>query len=282
MEKSPSSRKVLTYQASLALLAALVSTFVLWTPHPFDKLMLGLAVALMLIGTLIKPVISFTITAAVVVLLAATYVWQVLFATHIVLPPAIQVIAWLTLLLLTGYVPAALRRSISGVLKAEQVMRDSFNRLASTDPETEFDSGWRFPAAIEAAFRKYQRYEEPFTLVLIKIMYLDQFRRLYGENETQHLISSVAETCRLHCRGCDQKFRVDQDTFALLLPNTTETGAAQLMSRVEQLLGFHDLVTENKRVTLTVFFGYASSEQGFPSAQELIAHAEDELMFYVP
>lgn len=92
----------------------------------------------------------------------------------------------------------------------------------------------------------------------------------------------MADVLQQRTRVCDQKFRVDVDTFALVLPNTPETGASQLMTKVEQLLGFHDLFEGGKRVKLTVFFGYAGSEQGFRDHRELIAHAEDELMLYVP
>lgn len=91
-----------------------------------------------------------------------------------------MVIIWLGMLLLAGFLPAGLRRSVSGILQAERVMRENFDRLAGVDPETGFDYGSRFTAATEAAFRRAERYDETFTVVLVKIMYLNQFRRLYG------------------------------------------------------------------------------------------------------
>lgn len=282
MARSPNLHQVLAYQAGLSVVVIGVGSVALWAPEPWSWLILALAAGLILIGTVFKPPVGFVVTGAVVVFTGGAYAWQMLFATQVMLPPPGSISIWLGMLFLAGFVPTGLRRSITGVLDAERVMRESFDRLASVDPETGFDSGWRFVAATEAAFRRARRFDETFTVVLIRIMYLDQFQRLYGQQEAQYLIRSVADVLRRRTRICDEKFRVDVDTFALVLPNTAEAGATQLMTKVEQLLGFHDLFEGKRRVKLTVFFGYACSDQGFADHRELIAHAEDELTLYVP
>lgn len=282
MVRSPSPRRVLAYQVGLSVVAAAVCSVMLWCPQPWCWVVAGTAVGLMVISTVLRPPAGVLLAGAVALLLGGTYLWHLLFATQVELPPAPAAGMGLALVLSAGLVPASLRRSVAGVLEAERIMRANFERLASVDPETDLDCGWRFVAGAEAAFRRAQRHSETFAVLLLRIMYLEQFRRVYGEREAKHLVRTVADALRRWTRLSDQKFRLDFDTFALVLPNTSEAGAAALMTKLEQALSPHPLLEGGSRVNLTLFFGYAGSQQGFTDHLELIGHAEDELVHYVP
>ena len=98
---------------------------------------------------------------------------------------------------------------------------------------------WDAILATEAA--RWVRYERPATIVLAEIVGLDLVGRAWGRDVAVRSAEEVGRTLRSGCRASDYVARLDGRRFAVLLTETDEIAAINMVERVriscERLLG---------------------------------------------
>ena len=102
----------------------------------------------------------------------------------------------------------------------------------------------------------------------------DSFGHLVGDD----VIREVGAVLRGRARTGDVVARVGGDEFALLLPDTTEEGAAQLAQRIREAFQEHRFRTRRDGIVLTISIGIAATQgSGDGSAEDLRARADEAL-----
>ncbi|MBU3947604.1 MAG: sensor domain-containing diguanylate cyclase [Proteobacteria bacterium] len=122
--------------------------------------------------------------------------------------------------------------------------------------------------------KKYEQFDIPYAVVVADINQLKQVNDLYGHEAGDTLIITVASLLDSATRETDCVARTGGDEFVILLSNTTEYGAQQMISRLITRV-FADIFIEvgkGEKFPVTVSFGAAGLDT--TGHEELIQEAD--------
>jgi diguanylate cyclase (GGDEF)-like protein len=111
------------------------------------------------------------------------------------------------------------------------------------------------------------RYETPLSLAIID---LDNFKAVndtYGHPAGDAVLRTVGRTSLGHVRATDLLGRMGGEEFALLMPNTTVAGAAQLANRLREAIKAAETRTDGTSIVITASVGLAEMRRDEPFDQ---------------
>lgn len=158
-------------------------------------------------------------------------------------------------------------------------LKEKIRQFVAVDMETNFDNKQRMEFELNAEMKRINRYGGEFTLILLQIDHFDSFRKLYGEKEKVHLLSSLSKVLGETMRATDRKFRYGYDRFALLLTNTPDDSIEVIFNKLSSNLKTHRLLNENY-ITLSYRLGHSLYNQSsaFESVEDFIEKVESEML----
>ncbi|MBU6429715.1 MAG: GGDEF domain-containing protein, partial [Cyanobacteria bacterium REEB65] len=126
---------------------------------------------------------------------------------------------------------------------------------------------------------KGERYQRPFSLILLDIDHFKQCNDILGHLAGDALLKDIAAILREHTRKVDIVARYGGEEFAVILPETAFEGARltadKLRSVVEQF-PFHDQ-DQLPSGNVTASFGFSTFPMHGPTAEDLIHFADEAL-----
>lgn len=247
---------------------------------PVQIVLLGCMLFIGLGGLLYGLLVSLGMSLIVLFLFGTILMWRVFISAAQILNTW-DILIWMMVFPTAAVITGIFHKWITGVLAENQEMKAKFDSLVTIDEPTGFEIHKRFLLHLEEEFKRAQRTGLPFSLLLIKIKYFDQFQALYGLKETNHLLGSISEILLHNLRITDRKFRISDDTFAIILTNTVEENTDIVIGKMERLLRYHQLERKKKEITLTIAFGVSNYNEELHDFTELIQSAEHDLEQYV-
>jgi len=112
---------------------------------------------------------------------------------------------------------------------------------ATTDPLTGLHSRPWFLERVKQEINRYQRYSEPFSLLLVDVDHFQQYNATYGRLAGDHVLKQLGGLLRRTIRNVDLVARYGGEEFICLLPMTDARGAFSLGKRLHQLISSNDL-----------------------------------------
>lgn len=248
-------------------------------------ILFGWTLIICLIGILHGLLASLGLSLVSLFLFGSLLIWGV-FAGWTIPLSVEEMVIWMGLFLVAAILTGLIHRFVSQIIAEHQEMVEKFDGLVTVDEVTGFSNEKRLLFDLEEEFSRSRRTGIPFSLMLIEVMYLDSFFRLYGEKEGKYLLSKLADVLRNHTRLTDRKFRLDSDepgsgTFAVILSNSDEGGAEVVLQKLERLLVDHTLESNKKQVTLTIGFGISHYAEDVNDYLEMLQRAKQELDQYI-
>lgn len=154
-------------------------------------------------------------------------------------------------------------------------------RIANIDGLTQIANRRRFDLRLEHEWKRLLREKQPITLIISDIDYFKQYNDLYGHQEGDSCLITIASILESTLRRpADLAARFGGEEFVILLPNTTLEGgigkAEEMRKRIVELRIPHNGSTVGPYVTMS--FGVSSAipfEGGIPD--DLIAMADKAL-----
>ncbi len=114
------------------------------------------------------------------------------------------------------------------------------------DALTGTDGPRMWDRVISSEVARVSRYQRPATVVLIEFAGLDAHARRWGVDVSERLFTQLARTLAVELRASDHIARIGRTRFALLLTETDEIAAINIVERAraacEYQLGASDLV----------------------------------------
>jgi len=130
---------------------------------------------------------------------------------------------------------------------------------ALSDPVTGLDgpAAWSHALAQEGA--RASRYRRPVAVVITELDGIARLEERFGPGAGDRLIPPVAEALRRNARSADTVARLDRVRFGLLLPETDEIQAINLVERIRSAC---DLWLQAGAVAMRLSIGWASPPIG--------------------
>lgn len=155
------------------------------------------------------------------------------------------------------------------VLKQNRLLRE----LSQTDPLTGLLNRRTLMGKIHEEVLKYNRYETPFSILLMDIDYFKSINDFYGHDTGDTVLKKVASLMEEHTRDTDFCVRWGGEEFMILATNTDLESAMKLAENFRRIVESHDFHLD-KTVTLSI--GVATIQKG-QSEEELVQIADHAL-----
>lgn len=260
-----------------------------WTrrPHPLVLLLAVLLVPLIaFIDYVSPPEIGFSLFYAIPIVLAARWgSWTSGWVTVMLAASAwtvsevlgtpgyssFLVPAWngMTRLAFFSFTLIAVRRS--------QVMLESAELRALSDPLTGLPNRQYLLIMLNAARARLQRYRLPLTLAYVDVDDFKLVNDLHGHHAGDRLLQRIAEVLLESTRDTDTVARMGGDEFAILLAETDSSTAKAVLDRAHAGLSGITAPSGNQ---VTFSIGACTFSQPFESAEAMLSEA-DERMYRV-
>jgi diguanylate cyclase (GGDEF)-like protein len=179
-----------------------------------------------------------------------------------------------SLLLLQAFmaVTAVTALALAAVVWERRAEEKRLRRLAVSDHLTGLGNYRRLITALAAELRKSQRTGRPFAVLLLDLDDLKGINDRHGHLAGNRALCRVADALRVSCRSVDTTTRFGGDEFALILPETGQTGARRVARRISEELAV-DMVSPV--VSLSV--GVAEYPRDGHTIESLLAVADRAL-----
>ncbi|MGC2829371.1 MAG: diguanylate cyclase [Candidatus Acidiferrum sp.] len=121
---------------------------------------------------------------------------------------------------------------LGGALLDNIHLFQNIQHLAMTDPVTGLANYRRLMDSLEVEIQRTGRTGRPFALLLFDLDRLKKINDQFGHQVGTRTLLRVADVLRMHSRAIDTAARHGGDEFALVLPETTEHGAEEVLERI--------------------------------------------------
>jgi diguanylate cyclase (GGDEF)-like protein len=172
-------------------------------------------------------------------------------------------------------------RDITDRKKTEQDLREAQEelvRLAHTDSLTGIHNRRFFTQRLTEEIERVRRHGSQLSVLIFDLDYFKQVNDRCGHTAGDQILKAVADVSMSVKRITDIAARVGGEEFALLLPETDQSGAVQMAQRLRQAVARieHPNTTE-KRIRVTASIGVATVSALTPDLENVLHHADEAL-----
>lgn len=122
-----------------------------------------------------------------------------------------------------------------------------------------------------------QRYQLPFTLLMIDLDSFKEVNDRYGHAAGDEALRVIAQLCIQELRVVDCFARIGGEEFAVLLPNTNIDGAIELAERLRTKVAEKVIISDDQHFSCTLSLGVTQLKQSDKVATDLLDRADDSL-----
>jgi diguanylate cyclase (GGDEF)-like protein len=179
-----------------------------------------------------------------------------------------------SLLLLQAYlgVMCVMSLALGAVIVAHHQAVDQLRQLATTDPLTNLANYRRLMDVLRAEIGRSERTHRVFSVLFIDMNGLKRINDRYGHLAGSRALCRVADALRHTCRSVDTPARFGGDEFAVVLPETRETGARAVAQRLSQML-----IADTTTPAISVSTGVAEFPRDGTTPALLLSAADQNL-----
>lgn len=156
------------------------------------------------------------------------------------------------------------------------------NYLANIDGLTKIPNRRKFDSTFNLEWKRMKRENDPLTLVICDIDYFKQFNDLYGHQEGDSCLITVARILEesLH-RPADMVARFGGEEFVLLLPKTSLAGGVKIAESIRKKIANQRIPHKNSTIApfLTMSFGVSSLQPDAPQRPESLLAMADKALY---
>lgn len=110
-------------------------------------------------------------------------------------------------------------------------------KLRALDPVTGVSTDAQLKASLDGEIARARRYGRPVAVLFFGFDDSPSLRSQLGREKLDELVREMAREIRVSLRGADQIFRVANDEFVVLLPETDLKGSRVAAERLEKIVG---------------------------------------------
>ena len=146
---------------------------------------------------------------------------------------------------------------------------------ATRDPLTAAHNRRYFDDRMDSEWPWARRHERPCALLMLDLDHFKALNDRYGHAAGDAVLCEFTHRLRAALRKEDLLARVGGEEFAILCRDTPSSQARSLAERLRQAVGDRDFEWKDKRLSVTVCIGVATSlEASVASANDLVAIAD--------
>lgn len=162
-------------------------------------------------------------------------------------------------------------------LAVEDRLRDSLHDAAFRDSLTRLYNRRYVFKIFRDELKRYQRYAEPFSVMLIDADHFKQINDRFGHRAGDAALKAIAKACNASVRDTDIVGRFGGEEFIILLPHTRAGDAAIVAERIRQAILESGVQWQGQRLDVRLSLGVAEAGLHADGFDELITAADQAL-----
>lgn len=155
-------------------------------------------------------------------------------------------------------------------------------KVVNIDDVTGFGNARELLRDLDREMSRSKRFKDPLTLMIVQIQYFEELLAIYGDEGTKLLrdLSSVIDKA---LRIEDLRFRLEDDLFALILPNTSPEDSLVVKNRILKILEDMSIADDSSlnRYKIEIKVGACEYKTEIPNPMAFKALALKELEYDV-
>lgn len=153
----------------------------------------------------------------------------------------------------------------------------ALDRRASTDALTGLPNRAAFEARFAATASHFERYERPFSVVMLDVDHFKRFNDTWGHEAGDRVLRHVAELIRVSLREVDLPARLGGEEFVAILPETALMPALEVAERLRRTIEGRPVIWNGRHLSVTVSLGVAACPDSLRDPSEILAAADAAL-----
>ncbi len=162
-------------------------------------------------------------------------------------------------------------------LAVEDRLRASLHDAAFRDSLTGLYNRRYVFRAFRDELRKYQRYSEPFSVMLVDADHFKRINDQFGHRAGDAALKAIADACNGSVRDTDVVGRFGGEEFIILLPHTSASEAAIVAERIRQTIMDSDICWQGQRLDVRLSLGVAEAGLHGNEFDEIVTAADRAL-----
>ena len=191
--------------------------------------------------------------------------------------------AWLIIFPISAYLSGNISMNIKEMQETSKKLEDEIQNLVTIDEVTGLNNTKSFYVDLNNEMSKAKRHKFDLTVLIIKVEYYEQVKSLIGIKNVESIIKKIGESVEIATRIEDERYKIREDMFAIVMPNTNLQGGELIRNRVKKDVENINLTSEGKekKYKLDVKIGLVQYEEKIENSFEFRKLAEKELEFDV-
>jgi diguanylate cyclase (GGDEF)-like protein len=154
---------------------------------------------------------------------------------------------------------------------------EEVSRRASTDALTGLANRRAFDEQLEQLLAHADRFGHSVSLILADVDHFKRVNDSWGHEAGDVVLKSIAKTLSDGVRAVDVCARFGGEEIAILLPQTSLPGAAELADRLRKAVAAKLILTAGEEIRITISCGVACYPEGVLTKEALFAAADKAL-----
>jgi diguanylate cyclase (GGDEF)-like protein/PAS domain S-box-containing protein len=156
-------------------------------------------------------------------------------------------------------------------------LQEELRQQATTDELTKVSNRRHFIELAQSEIKRAIRLKRPPAIALIDIDHFKQVNDTFGHATGDQALVAFTKICQKHIREIDVFARFGGDEFVLLMPETNQEQAYDVLERVRLALTAQPMHLDGKPVALTISSGIASLTNDQESFDMILSQADQAL-----
>ena len=158
------------------------------------------------------------------------------------------------------------------------IAHEKLKFLAYHDPLTGLLNRRVMESILKREFMRARRYHAPLSVVFLDVDDFKQTNDTFGHDLGDRLLAYLSQQLCLMVRESDVVARFAGDEFVIILPETTEGRAEELMARIQSHFMTHPLDTAGNTISVSISYGVSSNlQKGVTDMAKLLKEADKAL-----
>lgn len=234
--------------------------------------------------------IMITYTGGIIVGLIATSIAIFIYAAYIFyisLNNGVEITyisyLWMIFMPIVSYTTGKFTNNINNLQKLNVKLEREYENLVTIHEDTGLLNVKAFYMNLEREISKAKRHKTELTLMLVKLPYYKETKKILGESKTNKLMKDISDVITKSTRIEDERYTIENDTIAIIMPNTGEDGANIVKERIKIGISDISLSLKNNKNYISIDTKIAAVEykKDIQSPIEYKTYVQEELQYDV-
>lgn len=190
---------------------------------------------------------------------------------------------WMIFMPIISYTTGKFTNSINNLQQSNLKLENEYRNLVTIHEDTGLFNIKAFYMNLEREMSKAKRHENALTLMLINLPYYKEIKNILGEVKTNKLMKDISNIVIKSTRIEDERYAIENDTIAIIMPNTDEFGANIVKERIKAGIDEFSLsLRDNKNyINIDTKIAVVEYKKNIKSPIEYKTYVQEELQYDV-